>query len=256
VIGKHPRIVLPQGLAFGRDGSLWFGQEGATPSEVPPDPLYLGRWKKGRVTAFTKGLGFARGVAPLLVGPHTVIAGPDGRIWYASYNVVGASTLGGRITRYVVNRGHSNDNSGRNINYIAAGADGNVWFTQWRDVIGRVTPAGQIARYHTGVQWLGAIATGPGRTVWAASSDYTRPAIVRVTLPPTTCQAPDLRRLTRAAATTLAKQAHCIIGRVRVRRSRRLTGKLIVTSQAPRPGTVRADRARIDITLGRAGARR
>lgn len=256
VIGAHPRIALPYGLAFGRDGSMWFAQDGAPLPEEPTQPLYLGRWKNGRVTAFTRGLGAGRRVDPLGIGPRTVIAGPDGRMWYSARNVIGASTLDGRITRYTVNRGHSNDNSSRDINYIAAGADGNVWFTQLPDVVGRVTPAGQIARYHTGVQRLRAIATGPGRTVWAASTDYDRPAIVRVALPTTTCQVPDLRGLGRAAAAMLAKQAHCTIGRVRTRRSRSRSRCTVVISQAPRSSTVRGDRARIDLVLGRHGAGR
>src|SRR5436190_1233380 len=51
---------------------------------------------------------------------------------------------------------------------IAAGADGNLWFTVSKSSVGRITPLGEVTIFAR--PWIpsngGAIAAGPNRTIW------------------------------------------------------------------------------------------
>ena len=52
---------------------------------------------------------------------------------------------------------------------IVAGPDGNLWFTEWGDRIGRITPAGRVTEFSRGISRGSApegIADGPDGNLW------------------------------------------------------------------------------------------
>lgn len=252
------RISYPQGVALGPDGSVWFGESGGPALNLPVGvtgsvPSYLARWRSGRVTAFAVSTR-----REPWSGPFDLVAGPDGRIWFATHFGVGASTPSGRIVFYTLNHGRGKAAYSHWVNGLAAAADGNIWFTQEPDVVGRVTPAGQVTRWHIGGGHPENIAPGSGLAVWITvpNSGLEDPySLVRLTIPPKRCQVPGLRNRSLAAARRRASLAHCRIARVRtVRGSWRRSG--VVVSQRPSAGAVRRPGQRIDVTLGPAPRRR
>ena len=69
---------------------------------------------------------------------------------------------------------------------IAAGADGNLWFTDpgTTKAVGRITPAGTITEFSTGLNtgsFPVGIAAGPDGNLWFTDGSRTTPAIGRVT---------------------------------------------------------------------------
>ena len=60
--------------------------------------------------------------------------------------------------------------SGANLAGIAAGPDGNLWFTEYDgDRIGRITPSGVVTEFSTGISTFGGpdgITAGPDGNLW------------------------------------------------------------------------------------------
>jgi len=252
----HPRVAYPRGLAIGRDGSVWFGEPGGAAPNLPVGvsgslPSYLGRWANGRVTAFPVVIPGEPGS-----GPTGVVAGPDGRIWFATRFGVGASTLGGRIVFYRLDHERGRAAYRHQVGGLTAAADGNLWFIQGPDLVGRITPAGQVTRWHVQESYAEGIASGGGRAVWiTADTGVDSPyQLTRLTIPPKSCRVPALRGLSPSRARRLAGLAHCLLGRVRASRAAR-RGRLVVVSQRPRAGSVRRPGRKIDVRLGAASGR-
>ena len=65
-----------------------------------------------------------------------------------------------------------------------AGPDGNLWFAEpFGDRIGRITPAGKVTEYSTGITRGSEptyLAFGPDGTLWFTESYYLRNAIGRL----------------------------------------------------------------------------
>jgi len=131
-------------ITLGPDGNLWFTEWQAS---------RIGRsTPAGTITEFRKG------ITPDS-NPQIIAAGPDGNLWFTEVNNerVARITPRGRVTEF--SAGLSRDNISHepglwhypfpNFPYgIAAGPDGNVWFTeQGGNRIGRITPAGVISEY-------------------------------------------------------------------------------------------------------------
>lgn len=127
--------------------------------------------------------------------PVSVTAGPDGNIWYTEVNVAaGDSQEIGRLTFLDPRDGPEGSitNFSRNIagppplgglNDIAAGPDGNVWFTGEYGMVGRITPSG-VASVQTNGFTGGedasdpeGITAGPDGNLWFAGAQ----AIGRIT---------------------------------------------------------------------------
>jgi hypothetical protein len=103
-----------------------------------------------------------------------ITAGPDGNLWVTGTqfdlqtgavlgNYIDRITLSGSVTRFAVG------NTNGSLAAIAAGPDGNLWFTEPdANQVGRITPAGQLTLFpvpSSGSQPLG-IAAGPSGNVW------------------------------------------------------------------------------------------
>lgn len=145
-----PYGTVPEGIATGADGNLWFAENGAD---------RIGRITPGgEVSEFTLPTPEAR--------PMQVTAGPDGNVWFAESRPgnVGRITPDGTVTEFPV------------CDYcrawgITAGPEGDVWFTlPAAGEVGRITPSGQITRFplSVGPNEPALIATGSDGNLWVA----------------------------------------------------------------------------------------
>jgi streptogramin lyase len=156
---------FPTGIALGPDGNLWFTEElGDRIGRITPH---------GVVTEFSAGLtpfSFATGIT----------AGPDGNLWFAENAAFsGATGATGRIGRItpagVITEFSAGIPSGALPVSIAAGSDGNLWFTDASAPrIGRITPAGAVNMFTTGITLTAtnsnsggcSMTRGPNGNVW------------------------------------------------------------------------------------------
>ena len=125
----------PRALAAGPDGNVWFSEFKANKvGRITPE---------GEVTEFPMPRPNS--------GPGDITAGPDGNLWLVELGGVmdGIAVDGNRVAR-VTTRGEITEfpipsAGGTPIN-IAAGPDGNVWYTKGA-AIGRVTMQGEITEF-------------------------------------------------------------------------------------------------------------
>ena|GEM_PF-3760460 len=121
--------VDPFAITAGPDGNVWFTEP--TGNRI------------GRVTPSGVATTFA---VPTNGSPLSIIAGTDGAVWFTDRygNGVGRITTAGAVQEVKapthVSAMPGNSSSGTSLPYgIAAGADGNIWFTEMgADIIGRV----------------------------------------------------------------------------------------------------------------------
>jgi virginiamycin B lyase len=130
---------------------------GLTPS--PDGTLWFSDWfnnKLGRITT--------DGRITEQAGPAGSFAvGYDGNMWFPYGNRgVARLTTDGRFTLFPA--------AGITVTAVAAGADGNIWFTDTQNnAIGRLTPAGRITEFTFGLlagSRPSAITAGPNATIW------------------------------------------------------------------------------------------
>jgi len=146
------------GITSGPDGNLWFTEETLNAvGRITPAAV---------ITEF--GAGFPTG------NPRGIVAGPDGNLWVAMAGGDGAIarvTKTGEVTEYPVpTAGDPND--------IALGPDGNLWYTDpANDLIGRVTPEGNITEFSDGIT---AAAAPTGITKGSDGLWFTEPGADRV----------------------------------------------------------------------------
>ena len=85
----------------------------------------------GTITEFAKGL-------PATTGPRSIVAGPDGNLWFMGYSpgTYGRITTSGTISVY--NKGLA----GGALGYgITVGPDRNLWFTELgANRVGKIVP--------------------------------------------------------------------------------------------------------------------
>ncbi len=154
---------LPNQLATGPDGAVWF-------TNVGSDSI-------GRVTPSG---GFRTFTGPGIDSPNTITVGPDRAMWFTNEGTqrlsgrgftgssIGRITASGKVTDYKA-AGIYNPVS------IVTGPDGALWFTDargqiargQRGAIGRITTAGVVTTY-TGPDIAGPIglAVGPDGALW------------------------------------------------------------------------------------------
>jgi len=147
-------LTLPSAafaLSVGPDGDVW-GLAGQDIVRVAPD---------GTVTDDAAALA-ALGPAPSLQG---IAAASDGSLWLtaaAGAGSIARLTEQGALTVY-----SSGLTSGGGVDAIAAGPDGNMWFTESQSQrIGRITPQGTITEYGPTSGSPTEIISGPDGDLW------------------------------------------------------------------------------------------
>jgi streptogramin lyase len=156
----------PTGIAAGPDGNLWFtvydvGYSTSTSADR------IGRiTPAGVITEFSAGISRNSYLAD-------IAAGPDGNLWFTEQGSrvpgrsgrsgIGRITLAGVVTEF---RAGISEHSVPNG--IAAGPDGNLWFTEREaNQIGRITPAGVVTEFSAGANtYPQSIAAGPDGNLW------------------------------------------------------------------------------------------
>jgi virginiamycin B lyase len=104
--------------------------------------------------------------------PNSIVAGPDGALWFTDSNLgvqsnghdaIGRITTSGVVTEYPLSPSSSPYS-------ITVGPDGALWFTDGAEnAIGRITTNGAITEYGTGItsgSYPNGIATGPDGALW------------------------------------------------------------------------------------------
>jgi sugar lactone lactonase YvrE len=157
----------PLGIAEGPDGNMWFTEGSAN-----------------RVANVTIAGVFTEYVVPRAdSGPYGIAAGPDGNIWFTESGtyVQGTEVFTGAVAK-VTTSGVFNEyivpTPSAVPQDIAAGPDGNLWFTETAAYkIGKVTTSGVFTEYEAGAANESAppalrassplgIAAGPDRNLW------------------------------------------------------------------------------------------
>jgi streptogramin lyase len=209
-----PQPTEPVSLADGPDGNLWFIDEGNT-SRVPA----IGRiTPSGTVTEFSNGLtdesgGFNADGGPAPERPASarsrrqerspstppgsaarlsgrLVNGPDGNLWFVEdTNGFGGTSAIGRITPTgTISEFRSGLRSSSVPDAIAAGPDGNLYFSDLSSAVGQVTPAGAITEFTSGLNANSGpvdIVAGPDKNMWFTDSGFgssPTPAIGRLAL--------------------------------------------------------------------------
>jgi virginiamycin B lyase len=194
VIREYP---LPEpsgrsiGIVSGPDGNLWFAtvtvhySADANPVTSSPDYVTSAIWRITPTGTFQE---FSPFEAWTVLGG--IAAGPGGNIWYTEYQYDSKTNSGidpkiGRITPAGAIREFPLPNTENLPIDIAAGSDGNLWFTEEKKgndtlvsgPIGRITPAGAIWEFpllnteNVPLQ----IAAGPDGNVW-----FTEPNVGKI----------------------------------------------------------------------------
>lgn len=176
----------PASICRGPDGNIWYTLGGSvnrlgritSSGSVAEFPVPTPNTDPGEITAGADGnLWFVEGVAhqigrsstsgsisefhvPGDTRPFSITSGPDGSLWLSDiFNAVWRVSVSGSLTRFPVAGGSYG---------IAAGGDGNLWFTSAsRSSLGRITPGGETAFFPLpGTDSPGAIAPGPDGKMW------------------------------------------------------------------------------------------
>jgi virginiamycin B lyase len=160
----------PGPIAPAADGAMWFTASGGVVSRVAPDGglarlLVPGRNNPSPTTRATGGAG-------------SMVAGPDGALWFAMGNPAALGRIGadGKVTE------HPLPGIGRQeLGGVAAGPDGGLWFTVPNArLVGRLSPTtGRTITFRT--SWNPhAIAAGPSHAIWFAMTDSGRWTVTRM----------------------------------------------------------------------------
>jgi len=101
------------------------------------------------------------------VWPNSAVLGPNDEIWFTdtAHSLLGRIRPNGEYSTFT--QGLTRWNSGPQ--FITVGPDNNLWFTELRDRIGRMTLDGKITEFSQGIpkrSSLGGIASGPDGTLW------------------------------------------------------------------------------------------
>jgi streptogramin lyase len=143
----NPRLG---GIASGPDGNLWGAIETATTSSG-----------SDTVELVSPAGVISEKVLPTYDGSQGVAAGPAGDVWITEWSRVAVDriTSDGTVTPHFPSS---------HAIHIVTGADGNIWFTEVGDAIGRSTVNGTIAEFPVLTSSAGVfdITKGPDGNVW------------------------------------------------------------------------------------------
>ena len=194
-------FTQPNQITAGPDGNVWFTESvyptgekvgRITPTgQVTEFPIPVPPGVSGQAEGITAGpdgnLYFLHDAILARITPtgavtdhvadnagEAITVGPDGNLWTAGtqFDTQTGAVLGGFIDRISLSGGVTTFNVGTSNSTpesIAAGPDGNLWFTEPNaNAIGRITPAGQITLFNVptpGSQPTG-ITAGPNGNIW------------------------------------------------------------------------------------------
>lgn len=204
-ISDYPVSGSPGDITAGPDGSMWFTEPagigiidsaGARTSSQPGSGRIGRITRSGTVTEFP---------LPAKHDSYRITAGPDGNLWFTETifganpsdrrAAIGRITTSGAITEFPLETGGgASQGMPDGPQGIAAGPDGNVWFTMnapfTAGAIARITPEGVITQYPvpSGLTGPQEIVTGPDANLWFTASN----SIGRVTPSGTFSQYPVL----------------------------------------------------------------
>jgi len=185
------------GIATGRDGDIWFTE---------PSSNKIGRiTPSGAITQFR--------IPTVRSEPADLTSGPEGDIWFTEYkaNKIGRISQAGAISEFPVPLPVAKQPEERTIGLpslpppanaskmvgpsgIAAGPDGNLWFTEggsssgvssiYGGEVGRITPAGTISEFPipSPNSEPGQITPGPDGNLWFTENTLNGGVIGRITL--------------------------------------------------------------------------
>jgi virginiamycin B lyase len=143
----NPRLG---GITPGPDGNLWAAVETATTSSG-----------SHTVEVVSPTGAISEKVLPTYDGAEGIAAGPAGDVWITEWSraAIARITTDGTVTERIP--------SSHAIR-IATGADGNVWFTEQADIVGRSTVNGTIAEFPVPTSSAGLfdITKGSDGNVW------------------------------------------------------------------------------------------
>jgi streptogramin lyase len=172
--GKLTRFPLvqppyddPKGIAAGPDGNEWFTETNLSKiAKITP---------AGKLTEYplpTTG-----------TAPWGITAGPDGNMWFTEPDygpgAIGKITTNGVVTEYLITipPGATLPFAPSPL-YIAAGPDGNLWFTESsssdRVAIGKITTSGVMSFYKLRQKYAApyGITAGPGGKMWFVEESF------------------------------------------------------------------------------------
>jgi virginiamycin B lyase len=141
------------GLAWGREGDLWFSEEraGAIGRMTPSGEFTVHRLPAGR-------------------RPSAIVLGAEGNLWFSERRGgrVGRITPTGAVTEFPA--------PGKTLvsESIALGPDGNLWFTDAKAPrVGRITPTGEVTFFKLPT-WAGPKRSSPARKPRCGSPPETK----------------------------------------------------------------------------------
>ena len=110
------------GITAGPDGAIWFTISNNC-NEIGRSTL------DGAMTLYPAGGSIS--------GFSSIVQGADGNLWFMYNGAIGKMTTSGSVTVY----------NGPTPMDLTAGPDGNIWFTDASNAIGRITPNGVITEF-------------------------------------------------------------------------------------------------------------
>lgn len=200
----------PVELTAGKDGKMWYSDDYGRLGNISTDGNYtqiirtsVTGYRSGVATALDGSIWSLKYRALVRVSPagtisefplvggnagQSITSGPDGNIWFATYNPDTSRGLEYWISKVTPAGEISNYSIGR-VGYpyrarITGGPDGNVWFHLNDNLIGKVTPFGRVSIYKppfsTGAA-VSDIVQGADGNFWLPLSGVD--AIAKMTLP-------------------------------------------------------------------------
>jgi streptogramin lyase len=163
-------------IVAGADGNMWFAE-----------PTI---WQIGKITPAGTVSEFSSGISRTGALIGGMAAGPDGNLWFTEYyfgfpnpadvNRIAKMTPAGFVTEYTAGITPNSD-----AIQIAAGADGNMWFTESAiNQIAKITTTGTVTEYSSGISAASGpyyITGGPDGNVWFSETGYTTHNIAKIT---------------------------------------------------------------------------
>lgn len=149
--------VQPRALVAGLDGNLWYIDYATEP------PRIARRTLEGEISHFPT----FENRPPRNFWPHGIAVGPDGNIWFTRGNPAAIVRLNPSGTMDTFSLPYP----GSAPVEVAAGRDGNVWYGDYRAMVGRVTPDGQITEFPLTRYGTGAVARGSDGNLWFGMQD-------------------------------------------------------------------------------------
>jgi virginiamycin B lyase len=174
---KHASLAS---IVEGPDGNMWFTEEytpeGGKIGQMTPEGKVMAEFKIPATEALPSST-----TEPVESFPGGLAQGPGG-LWFTddgsnseNQNFIGRITTSGKINEFPIPIAESQPVA------IAAGSNGDMWFTEGKKMIGQITPTGEIKEFPvSGTSYSAeAIAPGPDGNMWF--TDATTNAIGRIT---------------------------------------------------------------------------